>query len=182
MNRKYNPDYVKAFYYNLELTTPGLQSKFKNKIVKFGYYDFINYFGMRSEGTNVSNSKGKHYEKVVFVLYISKHVCEHVEMSNLRVRQIKFGMRLIHWVIVKILARKPDNSNRADDNGLFLMWCLIYNIKTYKNDWVKFIFDRMIYCRDNPKKPIFFSSFIMMILQLSGIECKKEDLIESLKL
>lgn len=156
MNCKYNPDYVNAFYCNLELTTSGFQSRFKDRIVKFIFSDFINCFGMRSEGTNVSNSKVKDYEKISFVLDISIYVCEHMEILKFRISQIKFGMRFIHWVIVNILARKPGKSSRDDDNDLFLMWCLIYNIKTYKNDWVRFIFDGIIYCRNNPKSPIFF--------------------------
>lgn len=55
---------------------------------------------MRSEGTYVSNSKGNDYEKVAFVLDISKSVCEHMEVSNLKISQIMFCMRLIHWVII----------------------------------------------------------------------------------
>lgn len=138
---------------------------------------------MKSEGTNLSNPKEEpNYEKVTFVLDISKPFYEHMETSNLSVRQIKFGMRLIHWVIVKILTRKLGNSSKADDNDLFLMWCLIYNTKICNNDCVRFIFDRMIYCKDNPKKPIFFSSFVMIILHHNGIECKKEDLTESPKI
>ncbi|KAI5430605.1 hypothetical protein KIW84_034989 [Lathyrus oleraceus] len=156
LNREYNPDYVKDFYYNVELT---------------------------AAGTNLSNPKEEQdYEDFAFVLDISKFVYEHMEMSNLRISQIKFGMRLIHLVIVKILARRPGNFSRVGDIDLYLMWCLIYIIKIYRNDWVKFIFDIMIYYRENPKKPIFFSSFVMMILQLNGIECKKEELIESLKI
>lgn len=50
-------------------------------------------------------------------------------MSNLRVSEIKFGMRLLHWIVVKILARKPTNSSRDDDNGLFFMWSLTHNQK-----------------------------------------------------
>lgn len=133
-NQKYNPDYVKAFYCNLEHTTSSLQSRFKDRIMMFGYSNFINYFGMRSEGTNVFNSKGKDYEKVGFVLDISKFVCEHMEMFDLRVSENKLGTGLIHWVIVKILARKLGNFSRVGDCDLFLMWCLIYNIKTYKMD------------------------------------------------
>ncbi|KAI5430597.1 hypothetical protein KIW84_034983 [Lathyrus oleraceus] len=136
---------------------------------------------MKSKGTNLSNPKEEqHYEDFAFVLDICKFVYEHMEMSNLRISQIKFGMRLIDLVIVKILARRPSNFSRVGDTDLYLMWCLIYIIKIYRNDWVKFIFDIMIYYRDNPKKPISFSSFVMMILQLNGIEGKKEELIESL--
>lgn len=54
MKRKYNPDYVKAFYFNLELTSVGLESRFKNKVVKFDYFDFTKYFGLKYKGSNVS--------------------------------------------------------------------------------------------------------------------------------
>lgn len=67
MNMKYNPEYVKEFYRNLELTSVGLESRFKNKIVKFSYSDFITYFGLKVEGYNVSSTKEKENDKVVFV-------------------------------------------------------------------------------------------------------------------
>lgn len=37
----------------------------------------------------------------------------------------------------------------------------------------------MIHYMDNIKRPIFFSSFVQMILQLNGIEWKDEELNES---
>lgn len=76
-------------------------------------------------------------------------------MSNLRISEIKFGMRLLHWMVVKILARKPTNSSRDDDNDLFFMWSLTHKTK---NNWVRFIIDKMIHYRDNPKRLIFFSN------------------------
>lgn len=91
-------------------------------------------------------------------------------------------MRLMYMVVVKILAWKQGNSSMDDDSDLFLMWCLIYNIKTYKNDWVRFILDRMIYYMGNTMNPIFLSLFVMMILQLNGIECKKEHLTKCPKI
>lgn len=47
---------------------------------------------------------------------------------------------------------------------------------------MKFIIDRMIHCRDNLKRPLFFFSFVQMILELNRIVCKEEDLIESPKI
>lgn len=140
MKRKYNPDLVKAFYCNLELTIVGLESRFKNNIFKFVYSNFTKYFDLTCEG-NLSNTKKPEYDKALFVLAISKYVCEHMEISNFRISQIKFDMRLLRWIIVKILARKLANSSRDDDNDLFLMWCVIQKTK---NNRVKFIIDKMI--------------------------------------
>lgn len=40
----------------------------------------------------------------------------------------------------------------------------------------------MIYYRHNPNRSIYFSSFVMMILQLNDIKCKEGDLIDSPKI
>lgn len=85
-------------------------------------------------------------------------------------------MRLIHWILVKVLARTPGNSTRDDDSELFLIWCLIHKAKSI---WDKFIMTKMIYYRDNLKRPIYFSLFVMMILQFNGIESDEEYIIES---
>lgn len=42
--------------------------------------------------------------------------------------------------------------------------------------------DMMIYYRDNPKRAIYFSLFVMTILQLNDIECNEEDLTKSPKI
>lgn len=57
MKKIYNPDYVKALYYNLELTIAGLESRFKNKVVKFDYSDFNKYFGLSYGGSDMSITK-----------------------------------------------------------------------------------------------------------------------------
>lgn len=72
MKKKYNPNYVKAFYYNLELTTVGLESRFKDKIVKFDCSDFTKYFGLSYTGSDMSIKKCSRYDKIPFVLSISK--------------------------------------------------------------------------------------------------------------
>lgn len=129
MKRKYNPYYVNAFYYNMELTFVGLKNRFKNKVGKFDYSDFNKYFGLSYERLNMSNAKESNYDKVSFVLSISKYVCEHMEMSNLSISHIEFDMRLLHWIVVKILARKLTNSRRNDHNDLFFIWILTHKTK-----------------------------------------------------
>lgn len=99
-------------------------------------------------------------------------------MSNFGISQVKFDMHLLYWV-VKILARKPGNWIRADDNYIYLMWGLTNKVG---DNQVKFIIGIMIHCRDNPKRPLFHSSFIQMILELNVIVCKEKELIESPKI
>ncbi|KAI5422450.1 hypothetical protein KIW84_045771 [Lathyrus oleraceus] len=98
MKRKHNPDCVKAFYCNLEITHAGL--------------------------------KNSDYDKFSFVMSISKVVCKNMEMSNSQINQVKFDMRLLHLIVVKILARKPRNSSRVDDRDLYLMWSLTHGVET----------------------------------------------------
>lgn len=95
MKRKYNPDYAKSFYCNLEITHAGLESRFKNKVVKFDYYDFHMYFGMSYNGSDMSIAKGYDYDTVYFLMSISKFVCENIDMSNLQISQVKFDIRLL---------------------------------------------------------------------------------------
>lgn len=53
LNKKCNLDHVKAFYCNLELTTIGFETRFKDRVVKFGYLDFTTYFDLKSEGSSL---------------------------------------------------------------------------------------------------------------------------------
>lgn len=73
----------------------------------------------------------------------------------------------------------PRNWGRADDNDLYLMWDFIIDSGI---NWVKFIIDRMLHCRDNPNRPLFFSSFAHMIPKIIGIVSKEEDLTEAPKI
>lgn len=41
---------------------------FKNKVVRFNYSDFTTYFGLKSEVTNLSNTKENNYDKVSFFI------------------------------------------------------------------------------------------------------------------
>lgn len=40
----------------------------------------------------------------------------------------------------------------------------------------------MLYYKENPKRPVFFTSFVHMILDLNGIMSKKEYLVEAPKI
>lgn len=80
----------------------------------------------------MSIAKDSDYDKVSFVMSISKVVCKNMEMSNLRIHQVKFDMRLLHLIVVKILARKPRNSSRVDDSDLYLMWSLTHGVETIR--------------------------------------------------
>lgn len=100
MESKYNLDYVKAFYCNLELITALFESRFKKKVVKFDYSDYNKYLGLSYDGSNMFVSKSSDYDKISFLLSISKSVCENMEMSNFGISQLKFCMHLLHWIVV----------------------------------------------------------------------------------
>lgn len=78
MKKKYIPNYIKVFSCNLELFSVSLESRFKNNIIRFDYFDFDKYFGLSYGGSNMSNSKEFDYDKILFVLSISKYVYEHM--------------------------------------------------------------------------------------------------------
>lgn len=139
---------VKAFYYNLVLTPASLESRFKAKIIKFTCSSFIKYLDMVSSGADIS-VRLTEYDKILYVFSISKYVCENPAMSNFGISQVNFDMHLLHWIFVKILYKKRKNWGRADDNDLYLMWILTNDQGV---DWVKFIINRIIHCRDNPKR------------------------------
>lgn len=72
--KKYNHDYVKAFYYNLVRTLSGIESMFKDKVIRFHYTNFSKYLGLTSFYLNVTGTKHTEYDIVCFVLSISKYV------------------------------------------------------------------------------------------------------------
>lgn len=49
-------------------------------------------------------------------------------------------------------------------------------------NWVMFIIDQVFHCKDNPKGPLFFTSFMQLILEANGIVSKEEDLVEASKI
>lgn len=120
LKKKYNPNYVKAFYYNLVVFPAGLESRFKDKIVKFTYSIFIKYLDMVSDGADIF-VRFPEYDRVSYVLPISKSVFENLDISKIGISQGKFDIRFLHWIIVKILYRKPENWGRANDHNLYLM-------------------------------------------------------------
>ncbi|CAI8616505.1 unnamed protein product [Vicia faba] len=126
LKRKYCPDYVKAFYYNRVVTPTGIDSRFKYKLVKFDYFDFRKYLDLASSGA-LLDAAPINYDKVSHVLAISKFVVESPSMSNFSIIQVNFDMCLLHWIVVKILYRKPRNWGRVDDHDLYLMWLLTSN-------------------------------------------------------
>lgn len=50
LNVKYNPDQVKDFYYNLNVSSNGLECNFRNQVVKFTLNDFMHHFGLETKG------------------------------------------------------------------------------------------------------------------------------------
>ncbi|KAL5055995.1 hypothetical protein RYX36_036677 [Vicia faba] len=89
LKRKYCPDYVKAFYYNWDLTPTGIDSRFKDKLVKFDYFDFRKYLDLASSGA-LLDAAPTNYDKVSHVLAISKFVVESPSMSNFSIVQVKY--------------------------------------------------------------------------------------------
>ena len=76
LNKKYNQDYVKVFYYNLVQTLDGLESRFKDKVIKFNYMDFSKYIGLTFGGYDIAIARSYDYDRISFVLSISKFVCK----------------------------------------------------------------------------------------------------------
>ena len=65
------------------------------------------------------------YDRISFVLSISKYICENPAMSNFGISQVKFDMRQLHWIIVKILYRKPKIWGRANYVEFYWIWALL---------------------------------------------------------
>ncbi|KAL5055646.1 hypothetical protein RYX36_036328 [Vicia faba] len=76
LNKKFNPKFVKSFYCNLVRTPTGFERRFKDKLIRFDYNDFSEHFGMKSSDNLVSGAKMNDFNKVQFVLDISKQVRE----------------------------------------------------------------------------------------------------------
>lgn len=178
LNKKYNHVYVKAFYFNLVQTLGGIESRFKDKTIRFNYMDFTKYLILTFEGSNMSVARSSDDDKVSFVLSITKFICNNHAMSNFDISQVEFDIRQLNLIIVKIPYKKPKNWGKIDDNDLYLIWALMTDKRV---NWVKFIVDRMLHCRDNPKKPLFSSSFVALILEVNGSVSNKVDLVEAPK-
>lgn len=110
MNRKYNPNHVKAFYYNLKVTSIGLESVFCNQVIKFTLDDFKHHFGLDSKGNEMYILNSSDFDRTEFVNSISKFVfIDHLNLTDFHISQVKFEMRILHWIVVKFLYRKPYN-------------------------------------------------------------------------
>lgn len=48
-----------------------------------------------------------------------------MDTVNFSISQMNCEMRILHWVNVKILYRKPRNWDRDDKQDLYLMWLLL---------------------------------------------------------
>ncbi|KAI5442053.1 hypothetical protein KIW84_011209 [Lathyrus oleraceus] len=99
--------------------------------------DLTKYLGLASEVPNMFVVILPEYDRVCFFLSISKYVCDNPAMLNFGISQVKFDMRLLHWIIVNILYMKHNNWGKVDDNDLYLMLALMTNSKV---NWVKIVF------------------------------------------
>ncbi|KAL5072979.1 hypothetical protein RYX36_011963 [Vicia faba] len=87
LRNKFNPDHVKAFYCNLVRTTAEIERKFKDHVVKFYYGDFTRYLGLTSSIANIFVDISPEYDRVCFVLSISKLVSENIEISGIKSKE-----------------------------------------------------------------------------------------------
>ncbi|CAI8592780.1 unnamed protein product [Vicia faba] len=82
LSKKFNPGHVNAFYCNLELTIVGLKSRSKINVMKFAYGYLTKYLGLTSSSASIIAAKLSEYDKVHFVLSISKFVAKNIVMLN----------------------------------------------------------------------------------------------------
>ncbi|KAL5076143.1 hypothetical protein RYX36_015127 [Vicia faba] len=88
INKKYNHDYVKAFYCNLLKTSSGIENRFKDKIIRFNFMDFNKYLGLTSNNLSVFAARLPGHDIVQFVLSISKFICDNLAISNFNISQV----------------------------------------------------------------------------------------------
>lgn len=55
----------------------------------------------------MSIDRSPDYDKVLYVLSIYKSMFENMGISNIPISQVRFDMHILHWIIIKILYRKP---------------------------------------------------------------------------
>ncbi|KAL5082020.1 hypothetical protein RYX36_010441 [Vicia faba] len=83
LSKKFNPGHVKAFYCNLELTIVRLKSRSKINVMKFAYGYLTKYLGLTSSSASIIATKLSEYDKVHFVLSISKFVAKNIEVNGI---------------------------------------------------------------------------------------------------
>lgn len=72
--------------------------------------DFEHHFGLESKGNAICISNAPNFVWEDFVKSISKSVYkDYLDMANFQISQVKFEMRILHWIIVKIFCRTPHN-------------------------------------------------------------------------
>lgn len=103
-NKRYDPELIKAFYCNLKISDEGLECHFKNKLIKFSLSDFNTHFGLWARGDEICTTNAPKFSKLEFVTSIFKFVFgDRLDMANFNIIQIKFEMRILHWIMVKML-------------------------------------------------------------------------------
>lgn len=110
LNKKFDMDLIKTFYCNLIVASDGLECQFNNKMIKFTKKHFDTHFGVWSKENKFYFSNAPNFVKIDMVKSITKSdFSDRLDMENFNIRQIKFEMRTLHWIIVKMLYMKPRN-------------------------------------------------------------------------
>lgn len=63
----YNPDHVKAFYYNHKVSSNGFECNFHNQFIKFTLDDFKHNFDLDSKGNEICISNASGFVRANFV-------------------------------------------------------------------------------------------------------------------
>lgn len=136
LNKKFDTYLVREFYYNHKVTNDSLECHFRNKLIKFTLKDFDTHFWLLSKGNEFCISSAHGFIKFDLVKSTSKSVFgDPLDMAIFHISQVKFEKRILHWIIMKMLYRKPWNWDKDDDYDLYLMWVILNNVLF---NWVKF--------------------------------------------
>lgn len=101
---------IKVFFCNLKVTSDGLECHLCDKLIKFNLKYFETHFGLFLKGNEVCISSAHGFVRFDLVKSISKSIFgDHLDMANLNISQVKFEMRILHNIFVKMLYRKPQN-------------------------------------------------------------------------
>lgn len=116
LNKKFNQNLIKAFYYNLNVTTNGLDCHFRNKLIKFTLKYFDTHYRLWEKRDEVGISNDLDFVEFDFVKSISKSVFGvRFDMENFHINQVRFKMRVLHYIFVKMLYMKPLSWDKADE-------------------------------------------------------------------
>lgn len=75
-------------------------------------------------------------------------------------------MRILHWVVVKVMYQKPHSWVRVNKIDIYPMWLLLTQQEL---NWVKFILDKMNKCMSTPSYPLLYSSFVQYLLDSHNV-------------